>query len=132
MINKIELIFKNIEKDISKNLEIAIDKSTSILLDDVKEKSPTDTKKYIRWHKVEKSKKTGDIIKGSVYNDMEYAKEVEYWFRSSAVNWHKWPPRNSSTRFYTWVGARVYARSYDENKDKIKDLITNSVNNAIK
>lgn len=131
MINKINITFKNIERDINNKVERAIDKSTSILLEDVKEKSPVDTWKYIWWHTQEKSKQTWDVIKGSVYNDMEYAKEVEYWFKSTAVNWHKnrrqwWPV------IYRWVGARVYTRAYDENKDKITDLINKQVRDAIK
>lgn len=118
----------NITWNIEKAIKNWINKATDYLLEKVKEKSPEDTKEYIKWHKIEKATNYWNRIKWSVYNDMEYAQEVEYWFRKSPVNWSK----QNGDFLIRWVWARVYTRTGDQEEKTIKDLINKEINNAIK
>ena len=126
-----KIYFTKLTWNIEKAITDWINEATDYLIEKVREKSPTDTGAYIKWHKIEKATNYWNRIKGSVYNDMEYAQEVEYWFRRSAVNWHKWPPRNESTRFYTWVGARPYTRTWDEEEKTIINIIKKNINSMV-
>lgn len=92
----------------------------------IKEKSPVDTWEYIAWNKDSWVITKWDTVSIDLYNDSRYAKEVEFWFRSAPVNWHKnrrawWPV------IYRWVWARVYTRTIDENRTIIKNTIINAV-----
>jgi hypothetical protein len=118
--------FTKYEKAIESQIKEWIDKATEYLLDKVKENSPEDTGDYIAWHKIEKAQSNWNTIKWSVYNDMKYAEEVEYWFRSTPVNWHKnrkqwWPV------IYRWVWARTYSRTSDNEEQNIKNIINKSI-----
>lgn len=118
--------FNKINWSIEKAITDWINQATEYLLVKVKEKSPEDTKEYIKWHKIEKANNYWNRIKGAVYNDMEYAQEVEFWFRSTPVNWYKnrkwwWP------KIYTWIGARPYTQVADIYEKDIINIIKKNI-----
>lgn len=123
----IKINFDSLHKEVLQAVDKAINDSLDILETSIEEKTPVKTWKYEEGHKKTKAHKVNNKIVWEVYNDMEYAKEVEYWFRKSPVNWH----RNWEI-IYNWIGARVYTRTLDENEKKIKDLISKAIKNAIK
>ena len=100
----------------------AVIKSMDYLKEKVIEKTPTDTKKLLSNHKV-----TIDWLNGKITNDTEYAENVEFWV-NGVYNYHKWPPRWPSTRFYSWTWVRMMSRTKDEEEWKVveifRDIIT--------
>jgi hypothetical protein len=52
---------------------------------------------------------------------------VEFWFRSSPVNRHKWPPRSSSTRIYNWIWANVYQRTANDTMKDVERVLSIAV-----
>jgi hypothetical protein len=111
--------------DIQNRLIIKVNEWLEVLSKSIEEKSPTDTKKYIKWNKVIKAIKSWSKVIWKVYNDSEYWQKVEFGWRANAVNWHKWPPRNAWTRIFTWQGARVYTRTKDEKEQEVINIIKN-------
>lgn len=74
-----------------------------------KDISPTDTSEYINSFKTDVDVYSDHVV-WKIINDCEYASGVEFGFRRKPVDWHKWPPRDESTRFYHGVGANVQQR----------------------
>lgn len=109
---------KKYVKQIEENVKKEVNSELFDLFWDVLQKSPVDKWNYIKWHKVQKAEKQKDLIIWEIFNQSEEASNVEFGWRSTAVNWHKnrkkwWPI------IFTWVGARVYTRVFEENKDRI-------------
>lgn len=73
--------------------------------------APTDTWKYINSFEIEEATISWNKVIWILRNTDDKASWVESWFRQSPVNRHKWPPRNSSTRIFTWVWAQVQLRT---------------------
>lgn len=107
-------------------LESGVNEWLKILEKSIEEKSPLDTGEYIDWNKKTEATKYWNKIVWRVYNDCDYAKNVEYWFRSTPVNWHKnrrlwWPI------IHTGIGARTYSRTYDEKRDSVMNILKNKL-----
>lgn len=98
----------------------------------VKEKTPTDTMQLINSNRI--SPVVNDQYKYwvKISNDTSYAKYVEYWVRWRSYNYHKWPPRSPSTRYYSWVGAKMFARTAIELENEIAEYISSQVASWIK
>ena len=112
---------------IEKQLVEGINDSTIILLSDIIQKSPVDSWKYLKWNKRKTASKEWNKIIWKVYNDCEYAEDVEVWFRSTPVNWYKnrkkwWPVILPNSQ-----GARVYTRSFTENEQEIKNILKSKI-----
>ena len=105
-----------------------INKALELRKKTMEEMSPTDTGNYIRSHKIEEAVVAWGRAKWANVNDSEHAFWVEYWFRKSPVNRHKWPPRNSSTVIYNGVGASVMRRAVEVTKKDVVSLIVDSIN----
>lgn len=105
-------------KQIEENITKEINSELIELYSDVLQKSPVDTWEYLKWNKVIKAQKKWSLIVWEVINDSVNAENVEFGWRKSEVNWHKWRLKGWPVIF-TWVGARVFIRVYDENKDRI-------------
>jgi hypothetical protein len=104
--------------EIEKKIAERIDDATITLLSDVIQKSPVDTWTFLKGNKRTLARREGDKVIGTVYNDSEYAEEVEYGFRSSAVNWHK-NRRTGWPIIHTGIWATPFLRAYIENRDSI-------------
>jgi len=111
-----------------RNVKSWIDKALKLRNEKMKVISPTDTGDYIRSHKTKQATISWNSVKWANINDSAHAFGVEFWFRKTPVNRHKWPPRNSSTVIYSGVGARVMNRTVEDTKQQTIDLIVNSLN----
>jgi len=90
-----------------------------------KQISPTDTGEYISNRKDEWAKKVWGKVEATISNATEYAWILETGVRGRAYNYHKWPPRKSSTRIYSGVGNRTAQRTLDFiQKDFIQKINT--------
>lgn len=97
-----------------------INESLEVLEQSIDEKSPVDSWDYIKHNRKFKATKLWAKIIWSVYNDDPKAVNVEYWFRSSPVNWSK----KDWKTMYTRTGARVYTRTIDEKENEIKKILS--------
>lgn len=111
---------------------IGMKKSLDFRKEYAEDLSPTDTWKYIRSHQIQEPKKQWRFIVGANVNDADDAFWVEYGFRRTPVNRHKWPPRSPATRIFTWVWANVYTRTAKETKKIVLDQIRLSINEQYK
>ena len=106
-------------KQVTKNLKRNINEWLDIIYDEVIVNSPEDSWEYIDSNKKLQAIQVWNKIKWFVFNSDEKAWEVEYWFRSSPVNWSK-----KNWKFIiTWIGARVYTRSFDNTESQVKKII---------
>lgn len=116
--------FKDIaRKQIIKNFNEIIQNDLS---PKIEKYSPVDEWTYIEWNVESLAAEVGGKIKASVSNISDEAYGVEFWFRSTPVNWHKnrklwWPV------IFNWIGARVYTRTYDETEEAIRNKIKNNI-----
>lgn len=109
---------KKYVKQIEDNIKKEMNSNLFDLYWEVLQNSPVDKWIYIKWHRVSKAEKQWDLIVWEVFNQSEEAANVEFGWRSTAVNWHKnrkkgWPI------IYTWIWSRVFTRVYENNKDRI-------------
>ena len=93
-----------------------------------KEISPIDSGDYIRSHRIVDPKVTGTRIVWGNENDSEHAFGVEYGFRRTPVNWHKWPPRTDGNKIYRGTGAKVMTRTGIDTIDEVQNLIVKKIN----
>ena len=95
---------------------------------EMKELAPTDTGEYERGFKIDEAQYQGTKTVWANVNDSDHAFGVEFGFRKTPVNRHKWPPRDSSTVIYNGIGAKVMTRTVDNTRDDVLSLITQSIN----
>lgn len=126
-------VFAKITTRIILNATNAINDSLDILKQEAILLSPTDTKQFINNHVIEYAQNKGWIITWSLVNKTKskawfpYAVALEYWVGWKSYNYHKWPPADSTTVIYSWVGNRTYARASDAKHREIMNLITKSL-----
>ena len=84
----------------------------------IERNTPTKTKKLIG------NNKRTDATKSSLV--CTFVNDTPYWIYVEGLDWdwkkvvsttknfHKWPPTNNSTIFYTWEWAAFMSRSFDE------------------
>lgn len=109
---------------IEKQLKEGINDWLEVFERDIERFSPVDTGEYIDWNNKTNAIQIWSQIKGSVFNNSENANEVEYWFRSTGVNWSK---QGGSPIVEQWVGARVYTKSFDFNEKEVTRIINNKI-----
>lgn len=113
----------NLEKNINLRIKAWINEALQVLKEDIDDKTPTKSKELIEGNEIENAKQNGSIISWKVINEVPHWKYVEYWVRWWNYNYHKWPPTNDSTIFYTWVWARMFSRGFEEKRNEIKSII---------
>lgn len=74
----INISFKEVEKDINKNIKNGVNEALSFLKEYAKKESPIDTGEYNDNHKIIKASDFGKLVVGTLYNDTSYAKILEY------------------------------------------------------
>lgn len=82
-------------------------KATDALHADAKFFSPVDTGAYKAGHRNLGVVTQGNLVIGTVENEMEYAERVEDGFRKTPVNWHI----DDRRQIYVSKGADVYKKS---------------------
>lgn len=87
--------------------EEEIDIVAQLILDMAKEFTPIDTGEMIESYEIEFN---GKLFK-AIVNRAAHAIFVE--ISSDIKNYHKWPPRNAWTRYYTWAWAAPLWRATD-------------------
>ncbi len=95
----------------------AVNESVDYLYKEIRKNSPTDTKKYINNHKKNKAVDFSWTIVGGVENSTSYAIFLEMGVEQKTYNYHKGPPRDKSTEFYTGVWVKTFARSLDNSRE---------------
>jgi len=90
--------------------------------------SPVDSGDYIRSHKIIDPTVKWSRVTGWNENDSEHAFWVEYWFRRTPVNWHKWPPRSDGNKIYRGTWAKVLTRTGVDTVDQVQNLIVKKIN----
>lgn len=119
-------MFEKYIKTLKWKLTKWVNKALDVLDKSIEAKSPVDTGEYIAGNKRMNADKKSNKIVWEVYNNSDYGYQVEYWFVSKQLNWHKnkklwWPV------IYTWVWARTYTRTRDEKEKEVKDILINSI-----
>ena len=94
----------------------------------MKQYAPTDSGDYSIHFTIKQATLEWNQVVGSNKNNSEHAFGVEYGFRKTAVNWHKWPPRNSGTKIYNGIGAKVMQRVVTETAAETLSMIVKSIN----
>lgn len=88
----------------------------------LKQISPVDSGDYINRHKVKKAVIVWNQVIWVLYNDAKHARILEDWVQWRVYNYHKWPPRNPSTRIYSGIWNRTYTRTRDAMQFRFKNL----------
>ena len=81
-----------------------------------KEFSPTKEWDFKEWHEIIDAEIIWNKITGALVNMSPYSLILEYWVKGRVYKYHKWPPSDDSTVFYTWVWNRTYTRVWEEFK----------------
>ena len=105
-------------------IRIWISKALPILLQELKDLTPEDTKEMLWSYRVETVKSEKGNIVWTITNDADYAVYVEYWVWGITFWYHK--PKWSL--FYTWVGNMTFHRAVDNSRDRIIQIIYNEIN----
>ena len=79
----------------------------------VSEFSPVDTWKFKEDNKIIPAHNKNWVVTWVLFNDWEYAQQVEEWFKKSSVNWHI----DNRNKIYPSIWADVYKRTIRELKD---------------
>lgn len=120
--------FTKEEKEIARSIERGVNKALEYLKKKIDEKTPEDTFTLIGNNDIEKAIQTGTSIKGSVYNNTEYAQYVEYGVMSKTYNYYKNAGRRGGRApFYSGIGARMFTKSADEEEQEIYNIINKSL-----
>lgn len=114
-------MFERYEKDLSKRIEWAVNKSLNTLKIAIDNKTPEDTKTLLWNNKIDFAITILDTTSWKIYNDTPYWLFVEYWVMSKKYNYNK--PKWSI--FYRWIWARMFTRWFDETKQEILNNIRN-------
>lgn len=120
---KIHRYMIGFEKDID---EIAKDIIRDILrewLQTAKLYSPINTGDYEQWHQTSWPKKEWSKRVWVLFNNIEYAKKVEEWFREKPVNWH----RRNLWDIYHSKGADVYEKTRASLENKLETIVLNNI-----
>ena len=112
-----------IERDAVLDVTRAIDESLVLVKDEVDVNTPIDEGELIAGTKIRPAKRDGDRISGSVYNEVEHGKYVEYGVMGRTYNYHKF-----KRVFYVGVGARMFTRAYDRMKPIVLQKIRSVFN----
>lgn len=121
---------------ISRGLEkwavIAWKKALDLVTPRVLEKTPTDTRNLYNSRKEEINEMPWRVEAIGYFDneEAEYAEIVEAW-KWRAFNYHKWPPRDASTVFYSGVGAWMVRRSADESEAEVRLIIKDTLNDEV-
>jgi hypothetical protein len=108
-----KLDFKNLKKNVLKDISRTVSKVTNMVYQDIIELSPIDTWEYLSNHKnmgirIEKTR-----VIWTIENVWEYTERVEKGFRKTPVNWHLL----NIWQIYYSRGANVYEKAIAKNKD---------------
>lgn len=112
-----------IENAIIKNATEAINQVLVKVQDEVNQNTPIDTGDLAQNTKIRPAEIVGGRISGSVYNETDYAKYVEYGVGGKTYNYHK-----AKRIFYVGVGARMFTRAYDKMKATIIKTLQKALN----
>ncbi len=117
----------NLQKKLDLRVKAWINKALEVLKEDIDTKTPTKSWDLLEGNEIESAEKTGTRFAWKVVNDVDHGKYVEFWVKSSSYNYHKWPPTNDSTIYYSWVGARMFTRGFEEKRNEIKSIIQKAI-----
>lgn len=118
-----DINWDNIEKAIIKNATQAINETLVKIQDEVNANTPIDTGDLAQNTKIRPAEIIGNNISGSVYNETEYGKYVEYGVQGKTYNYHK-----AKRIFFVGVGARMFTRAYDKMKPTIIKVLRKALN----
>lgn len=118
-----DINWDNIEKAIIKNATQAINETLVKIQDEVNANTPIDTGDLAQNTKIRPAEIIGNNISGSVYNETEYGKYVEYGVQGKTYNYHK-----GKRIFFVGVGARMFTRAYDKMKPTIIKVLRKALN----
>ena len=93
-----------------KQIQSRINAELLKIQDYAEEISPTKSWEFQDNHDVVKAEIIWNHITGALVNDTPYALILEYGVKGRRYKYHKWPPTNDSTVFYTGVWNRTYTR----------------------
>lgn len=100
-----------------------INNLTTPMLNYAKQISPTDTWEYIDSREKIPTTSINWTVSWWIVNDSPHNLIIESWVKGRKYNYHKWPPRNSSTVIYSGVWNRTGQRTLDNIE---KDFINES------
>lgn len=103
----------------------AIDQTLQEALDYAKAISPTETNEFVNSHKTQQARRVWWQVIWELVNDAPHANILEDGVQGKTYNYHKWPPRDQSTRIYSWVGNRTYQRTLDVMKPILERNLVN-------
>lgn len=118
-----EIDWDKLEREAVKTATRAVDESLALVKDEVDRNTPIDTGTLIANTRIRPAERVGDRISGSVYNETEYGKYVEYGVMGKTYNYHK-----LKRVFYVGVGARMFTRAYDRMKPIVVEKIRKAFN----
>jgi len=107
---------------LKRKLEVWVSMWSRVLLKELKDNTPEDTRKMLNSYRVKKETTLEGVV-STISNDAEHAIAVEYWVSWKSYNYHK--PKG--TTFYKWEGNRTFARSADNKRREILDIIITSL-----
>ncbi len=111
------------DKRIRKELVEWINSWLEVLKKEVDELTPEKTGDLIENNKVQLAAFLQfGRVSGSVYNDLDYAKYIEFGVQWRDYNYHK-----KGTVIHTWVGNRTFTRAMDNKKAEIVNIIKNKI-----
>lgn len=109
-----DINWSTLEAKAIRNAMYAIDEALVKIKEEVDRNTPIDKGDLIANTKIRPAEDVNGRISGSVYNETEYGKYVEYGVGGKSFNYHK-----AKRIFYSGVGARMFTRAYNSTKATI-------------